>query len=272
SSINVNELEDVDLPIAISETVKPSCAGMDNGSITFNLQPDNAFPEMRWELYRLDDPIPTEVSGGGPIAANVTYTDILEFPNLEAGEYYLEVVQVDASDTDTCFGASENIRVRQQLRPDADVTSIADIGCNLPGLISVTNINGGTEPYTFNVIGPGGLLITTTQNPIEIPANSPEDYYTVIITDVYGCNSNSLGQIYMKLTPNPEIDALQVDNCDGNIEVTVTGSSAAGGLRYAMVTHGLPAPTAFLYNSGIFKGVAPGIYDFYVIDANGCTN
>src|SRR5690606_37978114 len=113
-------------------------------------------------------------------------------------------------------------------------------------------------------------ITNTTQNPIEIPANSGLGEYEVTVRDVYGCSSTF--KVEMELTPNPEIDAIQVDNCDGNIEVTVTGSSAAGGLRYAMVTNGLPAPTAFLYNSGIFKGVAPGDYDFYVIDANGCTD
>ena len=55
----------------------------------------------------------------------------------------------------------------------------------------------------------------------------------------------------MTLTPNPTIDDIQVTNCDGSAEVTVTASSLAGSIRYAMVTAGASAPTTFLNNGGI---------------------
>ena len=273
SNINVNEIPEVVLPIEITETVEPSCNGANNGSISFTLVPDTAFPFMRWELYEIGNAVPIRFSGNGPIAENVPLTPTIDISNLPPNDYYLEVIQVDVLDVDKCHGGSENIQVREQLPITANVTATAEIGCYLPGLISVTNINGGTGPYTFNVIGPSGStpIPGTTQNPIEIPANSPEGYYEVIITDDYECSSTSLGPVYMILTPNPEIDDIQVDNCDDNIEVTVTGDSAAGGLRYAMVADDDPAPTTFLDNGGQFTGVAAGDYDFYVIDANGCT-
>src|SRR5690606_4869689 len=267
SSVNVNDLDTVDLPIEITETVKPSCDGMDNGSITFTLNPDTNYPKMRWDLFEVGNTTPVQSSG------IIAFDPFIFIDGLSPKDYYLEVTQVDASDVDQCHTGSENVQVREQLPLTADVTATAEIGCYLPGLISVTNINGGTGPYTFDITGPSGFtpIVGTTQNPIEIPANSPEGDYEVFITDVYSCKSTSLGPVTMIVTPNPEIDAIQVDNCDGNTEVTVDGSSAAGGLKYAMVAHGDPAPTAYLDNLGVFTGVSAGEYDLYVIDANGCS-
>ncbi|WP_418501547.1 T9SS type B sorting domain-containing protein [Flagellimonas sp.] len=273
SDRNVNEIPGVDLPIEIAETVAPSCNGANNGSISFTLNPDTAEPQMRWELFEVGNATPLEVSGGGPSASNVPYSSTIDFINLSPGDYYIEVTQVDASNVDSCNGGSENVLIEEQLPITATATATREIGCNQPGLISVTNINGGTAPYTFNVTGPAGFsaIMGTSQNPIEIPANSPAGDYDVTVTDVYGCTTSAPYTVAMTLTPNPTIDDIQVTNCDGSAEVTVTASSLAGSIRYAMVTAGASAPTTFLNNGGIFTNVAAGDYDFYVMDANGCS-
>ncbi|WP_127136859.1 T9SS type B sorting domain-containing protein [Flagellimonas oceanensis] len=273
STVNVNDLSTVDLPIEITDSVTPSCHGADSGGITFTLNPDVAEPEMRWELFEVGNSTPVEVSGGGGSAINVTYANTLDFTGLPVGEYYIEVTQVNGSGVDTCHGGSENVLIEEQLPITATVSETREIGCNQPGLISVTNINGGTAPYTFDVTGPSGFaaITATSQNPIEIPANSPAGDYDVTVTDVYGCTTSVPYTVAMTLTPNPTIDDIQVANCDGSADVTVTGNSLVGGIRYAMVPSGASAPTSFLNNGGVFTNVAAGDYDFYIIDGNGCS-
>ncbi|MEG3660064.1 T9SS type B sorting domain-containing protein [Arenibacter palladensis] len=273
SDKNVNEIPGVNLPIEITETVKPSCEGEDNGSITYTLNPDTAEDHMRWEFYKVGNPTPIQVSEIAGSPSNVEYSSSISFSGLAEGEYYIEVTQVDDFGNDSCIGGSENTLLEEQLPITATVSATREIGCNQPGLISVTNINGGTSPYTFDVTGPTGFIALTgvTQNPIEIPANSPVGDYEVTITDVYGCTTSIPYTVPMTITPNPSIDDIQVANCDGNIEVEVTGNSAAGHLRYAMVSAGGSTPTTFLNNGGTFTGVEPGDYDFYVMDGNGCS-
>ncbi|MBD0776973.1 T9SS type B sorting domain-containing protein [Maribacter sp. ANRC-HE7] len=273
SQQNINEIPGVNIPLEITESAAPSCFGSNNGSILFTLNPDTPQPKMRWEFYEVGNPTPIKVSGTGPTATNVAYAPTIEFKNLPESDYYIEVTQVDNTNADGCYGGSENVEIKEQLPITATPTASREIGCNQSGLIAVTNINGGTAPYTFDVTGPSGFtaISATSQNPIEIPASSPAGDYNITITDVYGCATSVPYMVSMTLTPNPTINDIQVANCDGNIEVTLTANSAVGNLRYAMVTTGGPTPTSFMDNGGIFTGVAPGDYDFYVIDGNGCS-
>lgn len=268
---NVNDL--VNIPIDITYDVIPSCSDSTNGSITFTINPDTAEPNMRWELYEVGDINPTLYSGTGASAENVAYSSTIEFLSLPVGNYYIEVTQVNSAMADACHGGSENIEIEKQLPITATVTETKEIGCNQTGLISVTNINGGTAPYTFDITGPAGFtaITATSQNPIEIPANSPAGDYNITITDVYGCTTSAPYTVAMTLTPNPIITDIQVTNCDGNIELTISATSLVGNLRYAIVATGGSTPTSFLNNGGVFTGVTSGDYDMYVIDGNGCS-
>lgn len=273
SSKDVNEIPGVNLPIDVVDTTIPSCAGANNGSISFAINPDTPQPQMRWEFYQMGNATPIEVSGGGASAVNVSFTNTLNFAGLAAGNYYLQIIQVDGGGADACIGGSENIEIKEQLPVTAgSATEMRPISCSQPGLIQVTNINGGTGPYTFTVNGPAGFtsIVGTNQNPIEIPSNSPAGNYDITVTDVYGCATSAPVTVAMSLTPNPTIDDIQVSNCNGPASVNVTASSAAGQLRYAMVVAGAAAPTSYLVNNGDFQNVAPDTYDVYVIDANGC--
>ncbi|MFS4416775.1 T9SS type B sorting domain-containing protein [Maribacter sp. 2307ULW6-5] len=273
SNVNVNEIPGIGLPMEITTDITPSCDGAANGAITFNLNPTAAHPEMRWEIYELGNPTPIEVSGGGATAANVTYqTDISTTVPLAEGEYYIDVIQVDNLGADACRGAGENAYVPELAPLSAVATATRDISCNLPGLISITGITGGGgQPYAYDVTGPAGFvaLSGTTDNPVEIPVNSPAGSYTVTLHDQYGC-SVTLNPVNLGLAPNPTL-TVDTDNCAAPLTVTAVGTSAAGNLRYAMVPHGNPMPTAFADNSGMFTNLAPGAYDVYVIDGNGCT-
>ncbi|WP_350286731.1 T9SS type B sorting domain-containing protein [uncultured Croceitalea sp.] len=272
SNVNVNEVPSVNLPIEITADVTPTCDSATTGNITFTLTPDTSYPSMRWEVYEVGNATPVAVSGGGASAVNVIFSTSISVNGLAEGDYYVDVIQVDGTNTDACRGASENIYVPELPPLSATATATRDISCNLPGLISITNITGGGgAPYTFDVSGPSGFTTIngTTDNPVEVPVNSPAGNYTVTLYDQYSCPL-VLNPVPLTLSPNPTITSVTHDNCTLPFEVTVVGNSAAGGLRYAMVDAGDPAPTTFDDNGGVFSPVAPGTYDFYVMDANGC--
>ena len=273
SNVDVNEIPLINLPIEVTAAITPSCNGSANGEIVFTLNPTTAYPQMRWEVYRLGTATPILVSGGGVSAINVTYTNTITATSLSEDDYYIQITQVDASNTDACVGGSANIFLNELSALNASSSHIRDISCNLPGLIQVTGLTGGGgSPYTFDVSGPAAFTTLTglTSNPIQIPVNSPAGDYTITVYDQYNCPL-VLAPITMSLSPNPTITVSQ-NNCSSPIQLVVTGGSAAGNLRYAIVTNGAAAPTSFLDNGGIFNNVAPGSYDAYVIDGNGCTN
>ncbi len=266
SSVNVNNVVP-NLPIDINVDVTPTCNGATTGVLTFNITPDVPQPQMRWEIYELGNLTPIETSGGIVPFNNAVTTTV----PLTEGDYYIDVIQVDLSNMDACRGASENVYVPELPPLSATAVAIRDISCNLPGLIRINNIlGGGGAPYTYDVTGPLGFTQTgTTNNPIEIPVNSPAGSYTVTLYDQFSCPL-VLNPVILSLSPNPTITSVTQNNCSSPISVTVVGNSLAGGLRYAMVVAGSPAPTIFRDNAGLFNNVAPGDYDFYVTDANGC--
>ncbi len=266
SSVNVNNVVP-NLPIDISVDITPTCFGTTTGALTFNINPDAPQPQMRWEIYELGNPIPVETSGGPVVFSSTVTTSV----PLGEGDYYIDVIQVDGANVDACRGASENVYVPELPQLSATAVATRGISCNLPGLISINGISGGGgAPYTYDVSGPSGFVLTgTTDNPVEIPVNSPAGNYIVTLYDQYSCPL-VLNSVALTLSANPTITTVTQDNCSSPIDITVVGNSAAGGLRYAMLATGGPIPTTFEDNAGLFTNVAPGSYDFYVTDANGC--
>jgi len=273
STVNVNEIPLIELPIEITTDVIPTCDSATSGSITFNLNPENSYDKMRWEVYKVGDPTPIAVSGAiAPApAVNVSYFNTINVNGLAEGDYYIDVIQVTNSDVDACRGASENTLVDELKELTATPTATRDISCNLPGLISITGITGGGgAPYTFDVTSDTGFSATgLTSNPIQIPVNSPAGNYTVTMYDQYSCPV-TLASVPLSLSPNPTINTVTQDNCSAPIQLNVDATSAAGNIRYAIVPASGAAPTTYLTNSGVFNNVAPGSYDVYIIDGNGC--
>ena len=273
SNVDVNDIPGINLPIAVTTNVTPSCNAANNGQIVYTLNPTASFPKMRWEVYKLGTALPIAFSGTGATATNVAYNNTITVPGLGEGDYYIQINQVDGSDVDACFGGGKNAFINELNVLTAIPVHQRDISCNLPGLIEVTSIvGGGGGPYTYDLAGPLGFTALTgiSNNPIQIPVNSPLGDYTVTIKDQYGCPVTLLPAITMSLSPNPTI-SVAMDNCSAPNSLTITAGSAAGNLRYALVASGAPAPTSFLSNGGVFNNLTIGSYDAYVIDGNGCT-
>ncbi len=149
----------------------------------------------------------------------------------------------------------------------ATLNAIEHISCENPGLILVENIQGGGGAYSYTVSGPSGFTLTgTTDNPIEIPANSLAGTYNVQVSDQYGCAYN-LGDVNMTLTANPVITDVVVDNCSATASVTITATTGSASMVYS-----LDNGTTYVNNGGIFNNVPAGNYTVFVKDGNGCTD
>ncbi|MBU2995899.1 T9SS type B sorting domain-containing protein [Cellulophaga baltica] len=265
SDINVNDL--ITLPLEITSTSIPACFGMTNGSITYTIT-DNEAPfgtEYRYEVYNMSTGTPVSVTNSG---GNVAFSSpqSVTVSGLGEGEYFIEVTERD-SGVDSCVSASENLLLEELEEITADLNKIEDISCATPGLIEIQNINGGGGNYSYTVAGPLPFLTITgtTDNPIEIPANSPAGSYNVTIQDQYSC-SKDLGDVIMTLTPNPTIDSIEINNCANPNSLTINATSTATEILYS-----IDGGVTYLDNGGLFTNLTDGTYTVSIKDSNGCT-
>ncbi|MEM9000690.1 MAG: T9SS type B sorting domain-containing protein [Bacteroidota bacterium] len=261
SNVNVNDI--VTNPMEIAATYEPSCSAANDGQITYTITDTDGItePQMSWTLYDTNDNVIT--SSGG----NVAYSSTILITGLAPNEYYIVVEQVDAGGSTQCTSGTENL-ILEELDPiTANLSVLQDITCEGPGLILINNILGGGGTYNYTVTGPAPFtaISGTTDNPVEIPANSPAGSYHVDISDQYGCTT-ALGSVLLNLSSNPTISNIAVDNCGTSATVTISASSSSPTILYS-----LDGGSTYLDNSGVFTNVAPGSYTIFVKDGNGCT-
>ncbi len=263
SYVNVNDI--TTNPIEIDATYEPSCSGANDGQITYTLTDTdgNIEPNMRWEFYNATTGALVQSSGG-----NIPYNPTITVSGLAPADYYIVVTEVTAGGVDNCISGSENLIVEELDPITATLAKIRDISCNAPGLIGIENIAGGGGTFTYTVTGPAPFttISGTTDNPVEIPANSPTGSYSITITDQFGCSA-PLGSVALDLSPNPVIGPIVVDNCAVPTTVTINATSGAARILYS-----IDGGTTYVDNGGVFNNVAPGIYSVSIIDSNGCTD
>ena len=263
SSVNVNDI--ITIPLEITSSITPSCSGANNGSITYTVT-DNQAPfgtEFRWEVFDMSSGSPVSVADSG---GNVPFTSPqnVTVSGLSQGNYFIEVIEVDGG-VDSCVGATEN-EFLQELDPlSGTPVVLQNISCDNPGLIQIQNPLGGGGIYTYTVTGPAPFvtITSTSDNPVEIAANSPAGSYSITMQDQFGC-SVPLGSLNLTLTPNPTIDNIVVDNCTDPASLTITATSTAPQIFYS-----IDGGTTF-ESSNVFNNLAAGTYNIAIRDSNGC--
>ena len=265
SNVNVNDI--ITVPLEITSNITPSCNGANNGSITYTVT-DNELPngnEIRWTLYDMSSGSAVAVTNSGGNIPYVSPQDVT-ITGLAPGNYFIEVIEVNGG-IDSCVGAIEN-ELLEELDPLTGTPAVLqNISCDTPGLIEIQNPLGGGGTYFYTVTGPAPFttITATSDNPIEIPANSPAGNYIITMEDQYGC-STPLGSVALTLTPNPTIDAIAVNNCSDPATVTITASSGA-----AQIFYSLDGGTTYEDNGGVFNNISAGLYNVAILDSNGCT-
>nr|WP_298923474.1 T9SS type B sorting domain-containing protein [uncultured Allomuricauda sp.] len=267
STVNVNDVAPP--PIVITADVTPSCDGASNGQITYTVTentPGELGGTFNWNLFEISNPAISINSG--TVAAFTTgdsfTVPVAPLAGLAAGTYFVEI---QGSAPNNCVTGSENV-ILEELDPlTGTPVALQNISCDTPGLIQIQSPFGGGGTYTYTVTGPAPFvtIASTSDNPIEIPANSPAGNYHVTIEDQYGCSA-PLGNVALTLTPNPTIDAIAVDNCSNPSTVTITATSGA-----AQVLYSLDNGTTYEDNAGIFNNVIAGTYNVAILDSNGCS-
>ncbi len=205
----------------VFNTTQPSCAG-DLGSIQITSDAVSCV----WTFN--DDPF------NNPSGCNI--------PAGLAGNY---CVTVTNSNGDTCEDCVSLVN------PD-EITftlDVQNIGCDGNGSITVSNVQGGTGPYTINPASP--ISVTT-------PGAT-----TVTVTDSNNCSASQTANVVAEIDPLSISNSEVVQGCNASITLTI-----AGGCTPYSVT-----PTGGAFNAAgdqvTFSGLAPGDYTYTVSDDQG---
>ena len=187
------------------------------------------------------------VGGTAPynyIWSNSSQTNNLS--NLCTGNYFLEV-----TDSAGCYAAA-SISLAPLNAPVIQIDNIINASCSASGSAAIS-VTGGVGAISYLWM-PGG---NTTPNP-----NLQAGSYTVTATDANGCSSTQ--SVYIGNNTNVYIYATQIGqpNCANNgfIEVATAGGTS---------------PYNYAWSNGAIGdsigGLANGIYEVTVTDANGCS-
>ncbi|WP_159439829.1 T9SS type B sorting domain-containing protein [Pontibacter lucknowensis] len=226
---------DKDGPGSFVASTNSSTCGSDNGSIRITSVDGGAAPYT----YSLN---------GGAFQSGSS------FSGLVAGEYTVTV-----KDANDCTH-TETITINDVTGPTDLTASAQNTTCgNSNGQISVSNVDGGTAPYTYSI---NGTNFQTSDRFTALAAGE----YLVTVKDANGC-------IFAK--------AVTVTNTDGpeGFATTVKASTCGasnGSVTIGAVTGGR-APYTYSKDGTNFQpsaeltGMAAGNHTVYIKDANGCT-
>jgi gliding motility-associated-like protein len=170
---------------------------------------------------------------------------------LAAGLYMITV-----TDATGCFGV-QTVNVEGLSNITATIVK-ANAACSLPsGSISLSNVTGGTAPYTYKWSDLTGA--NQPANRTGLAAGT----YVVTITDATGCSkTNSFDIINVpNFTLIPNITTSICAKPNGRIAVTVPNGTAPYTFRLGTKSN----------TTGIFDSLSKGKYVITARDANGCT-
>ncbi len=131
------------------------------------------------------------------------------------------------------------------------------------GSVNVSNVVGGTEPFTIT-------LNDTEYLPFDSLASYPDlipgDYFVTVI-DSNECSTTNYFTITEPTLLTVEIDSTIACSCGGICDGIVQFTPAGGtpNYQYLLVPDSILGP-AF----GIVNGICAGDYELFLIDANGC--
>ncbi|GGG29350.1 hypothetical protein GCM10011323_36000 [Pontibacter amylolyticus] len=183
-----------------------------------------------------------------------TYQSTTTFANVRAGEYFVSV-----KDANGCIG-TVTVEVQDIAGPTDFTLADASSTCgNSNASISISNVVGGTAPYTYSI---DGNNFQTSANFGSLAAGE----YTITVKDANGCLITKT--IEVTDIPGPgELTLASTASTCGSANGVVTVNGVTGGT--APYTYSINGTT---YQAGTrFESVLAGKYTVTVKDANGCT-
>jgi gliding motility-associated-like protein len=218
--------------VEIADTVNPTCASLNNGSVLAEAIGGTGLFQYMW-----NDP---------------AQQDSAHAVNLYAGTY-----SVTAIDHNGCT-ASTNVTLVAPPPVVVDTITVIDVSCNGAAdgsiLLSVT---GGTYPYTY----------TWPQLPLESDSfaqNIAGAVYAVVVADVWSCKDTMLIRVLEPLPVSPVATADSV-SCFGANDGSVVLSASGGTAPYQYSLDGVTFQA-----STTFTGLSPNNYTATIVDAHQC--
>ena len=210
--------------------------------------------------------ITTIISGGtapityawtGPNGFTASTKDIA---NLAAGTYTLNV-----NDASGCAAVPLVVTLTQPNLLISSAQSTKNLSCNNAANGSIiTNISGGTTPYTYAWTGPNGFTASTKDI-----ANLTAGTYTLSVIDASGCSSTPL---VLTLTQPDALVAVTQSaknlSCFNAANGSIITSVSGGTTPYTFAWTG---PNGFTASTKDIANLAAGTYSLNIKDANACT-
>lgn len=218
------------LSSSVNSTTQVSCFGGNDGSIDLTVAGGTAPYSYTWSNGSTNQDLSSLAAG----TYTVTITDANGCTNTLA-----ETVNQPAASLSATLAAS------------------MDVLCYGGSNGSITlNVTGGTTPYTYTWSNGA-----TTQNINGLSG----DTYTVLVTDVNGCNTT------LAVTINEPAAAVQLTIQSSQAILCHAGNNG----EIVLNTTGGTSPYTYLWNNGAttptISGLTTGTYTATVTDANGCT-
>ena len=217
--------------------VNVACTGETSGSATATATGGTGEYSYSWNT----DPVQTKATATG----------------LAAGIYTVTV-----ADANGC-SKTASVTVNESGVPLSLKTTPKAVTCkgNSDGSINL-EVSGGTSPFKYSWTG-SGTFTATTEDLVGVAGGT----YNVTVTDNYGCMKTSTATvnesaILMSLVAN-QVAVTCKGSSTGSVNLTVTGGTAP----YTYVWTG---PGAFTASTEDLTGIAAGIYNVTVTEANGC--
>jgi len=214
------------------------------------------------------------VTGGRPFGLGSGYTyewtstngftsSLKDITNLTAGTYF-----VTAYDGNLCAGFAGPIEINEPTPIVAVLDGTSDVQCNggSDGSASIT-VSGGAGGYTYSWEGELNGLVSTVEDPIDLPA----DTYNLTITDGTGCSRifPSFVVIDEPLPFTITFDGVTNVSCsggnDGSLLITPNGGTPGYIFLWLGTTSG--------YSSSDEDPVdmPADVYDLTITDSRGCS-
>ncbi|MCF7568028.1 T9SS type B sorting domain-containing protein [Sabulilitoribacter arenilitoris] len=265
--------------VVVTETASPFCSN--SGSVIIP-SPAEALTVVASETSNVtcDDNIGTitAVASGGrgsyeyqlTGASTVAYSPNGTFTNLSAGIY-----TVNVRDAGGCI-ASDGVTL--VIPPPITATVAVNtplLSCfgDTNGTITVSATSGGqgsNYSYTLNMISP--TASTSGPQASNVFNDLAAGTYNVTVTDGYNCTFTSTNLVITEPTPiQASLVAATTPTCTTDAALTLSATGGTGTYEYSN-SASFTAVLGTFTSSITITGATPGIYMYYVRDANGCVS
>lgn len=244
-----------------------SCYGVSDGIILVSGLTGGQTGYTQWEASK----------DGGNTWVTIANNTSHGFNSLGADDYDITVRRTDGNGNYSCSGPSNTLTITEPTEVTHDApTSTGDTSCSAGnGTITISNIAGGTPPYTA-AIQASGAPITLAVTGSSVTFNSVEaDTYNAGISDSNGCSSTAQQVIVDDLSDSPVLQVTKTDPlCYGGTNGVITWTVASGGTApfdVVLSGDGSDSTLGTSNTTGTFS-VSAGNYSIDITDALGCSD